>query len=121
MSQAVPVVPILAPNTRPSPCGKVRSPALTRPIVVIVTALDDCTSNVIIAPQTAPDSGVAAALPSTVRSAEPASALSPSVMTVMPSRNSPTPPRIAIAVAMRAVPSYFSAASSARAAASSFL
>src|SRR3984957_8647990 len=54
-----------------------------------------------IAPQKAPDSGVAAALPSTVRSAEPASAFSPSVMTVMPSRNSPIPPRTAIVVGMR--------------------
>src|SRR5580698_3362200 len=54
-----------------------------------------------MAPQKAPDSGVAAALPSTVRSADPASAFSPSVMTVMPSRNSPIPPRTAIAVAMR--------------------
>src|SRR5262245_5591109 len=39
-SEPVPVVPTLAPNTRPSPCGKVRSPSLTRPMVVIVTALD---------------------------------------------------------------------------------
>src|SRR5271168_5123679 len=100
MSQPVPVVPTLTPNTRPSPCGKVRSPALTSPIVVIVTALDDCTSSVTIAPQKTPDSGVAAALPSTVRRAEPASAFSPSVMTDMPSRNRPTPPRTEIAVAM---------------------
>src|SRR5262245_36467275 len=99
-SQPVPVVPTLAPNTRPSPCGKVSSPALTRPIVVIVTALDDCTSSVTIAPQKAPESGVAAALPSAVRRADPASAFRPSVMTVMPSRNSPTPPRMAIAVDM---------------------
>ena len=40
------------------------------------------------------DSGVAAALLSTVRTDEPASTLSPSVMRVMPSRNRPTPPRI---------------------------
>src|SRR5262245_60638561 len=100
-SQPVPVVPTLAPSTRPSPCGKVRSPALTRPIVVIVTALDDCTSSVMTAPQKAPESGVAAACPRTVRRADPASAFRPSVMTVMPSRNSPTPPRMAIAVDMQ--------------------
>src|SRR5262245_34976673 len=99
-SQPVPVVPTLAPNTRPSPCGKVKSPALTRPIVVIVTALDDCTSRVTTAPQKAPESGVAAAWPRAVRRADPASALRPSVMTVMPSRNSPTPPRMAIVVDM---------------------
>src|SRR5271169_4614788 len=66
----------------------------------MVVALDDCTRSVTTAPQNAPDSGVAAALPSTVRSEEPASALSPSVMTVMPSRNRPTPPRIEIVVDM---------------------
>ena len=107
MSQPVPVVPIFAPNTRPSPCGNVMSPALTSPMVVIVTALDDCTSRVTIAPQKAPDSGVDAALPSAVRSADPASAFRPSVMTVMPSRNNPTPPRMAITVDMldtRALP-----------------
>src|SRR5208283_3151412 len=102
MSHPVPVVPTFAPKTRPSPCGNVRSPALTRPIVVIVTALDDCTRSVTIAPQNAPESGVAAALASTVRNAEPASAFSPSVMTVMPSRKSPIPPKTEIAVAMPA-------------------
>ena len=90
-------------------------------MVVIVTALDDCTRSVMIAPQKAPESGVAAALPSTARSEEPASAFSPSVMIVMPSRKRPMPPRTVIAVAMpRAVSDYFSATSSARAAARSF-
>src|SRR5215831_13615348 len=56
------------------------------------------------APQNAPDSGVAAALLRVVRSPEPASALRPLVMTLMPSRNRPTPPRTAIAVDMRAPP-----------------
>src|SRR5215472_3781809 len=56
------------------------------------------------APQNAPDSGVAAALLSVVRSPEPASALRPPVMTLMPSRNRPTPPRTAIVVDMRAPP-----------------
>jgi hypothetical protein len=99
-SQPVAVVPIFAPNTRPNPCGKVSKPALTKPIVVMVVALEDWTSSAMIAPQNAPDSGVAAALPSTVRSPEPASALRPVVMTVMPSKNRPTPPRIEIAVDM---------------------
>jgi E1-E2 ATPase/AcrB/AcrD/AcrF family len=40
-SQPVPVVPTLAPRTSPNPCGKVSKPALTRPIVVMVVALDD--------------------------------------------------------------------------------
>src|SRR5262249_24388482 len=82
------------------PCAKVRSSALTRPIVVIVTALDDWTSRVMTAPQKAPESGVAAALPRAMRRADPASILRPSLMTSIPSRNSPTPPRMAIAVDM---------------------
>lgn len=66
----------------------------------MVVALDDCTRSVTIAPQNAPDRGVAAAFPSTVRSEDPASALSPSVMTVMPSKKRPTPPSIEIVVDM---------------------
>src|SRR5215831_18716731 len=101
MSQAVPVVPTFAPNTSPKPCERVSNPALTRPMVVIVVALDDCTISVMKAPQNAPDNGVAAALFSVVRSPEPANALRPLVMTLMPSRNRPTPPRIAIVVDIR--------------------
>jgi hypothetical protein len=101
-SQPVPVVPTFAPKTRPNPCGNVNKPALTRPIVVIVVALDDCTRSVTSAPQKEPRSGVAAALPSTVRSAEPANAFRPSVMTVMPSRKRPTPPITEITVDIRA-------------------
>ena len=41
---------------------------------------------------------MSAALLSTVRSPEPASPFSPAVITVMPSRNSPTPPIIEIVV-----------------------
>src|SRR5215471_13783324 len=102
ISQPVPVVPTFAPKTRPNPCWNVNKPALTRPIVVMVVALEDCTRSVTIAPQKEPSSGVAAALLSTVRRAEPASAFSPSVITVMPSRKRPTPPSIEIAVDMRA-------------------
>jgi hypothetical protein len=99
-SQPVAVVPIFAPNTRPNPCANVSRPALTKPIVVIVIALEDWTSSVTMAPQNAPDSGVAAALPNTVRRPEPAIALRPVVITVMPSKNRPTPPRIEITVDM---------------------
>src|SRR5262249_27751716 len=90
-SHPVPVVPTLAPNTRPSPCGNFSRPALTRPIVVIVVALDDCTTSVATAPQKVPLNGVAAALASTVRSADPAKVFRPVVMTVIPSRKRPTP------------------------------
>src|SRR5262245_25040893 len=71
-------------------------------MVVIVVALEDCTISVTTAPQKAPDSGVAAALLSTVRSLDPASPLRPAVMTLMPSRNKPTPPRTEIVVDMLA-------------------
>src|SRR5262245_21473396 len=93
---------MLAPNTSPRPCENVSSPAPTRPMVVIVVALDDCTSSVTNAPQNAPDNGVAAALLSVARSPEPANALRPLVMTLMPSRNRPTPPRTEIVVDIRA-------------------
>src|SRR6516162_1949776 len=102
-SQPVPVVPTLAPNTRASPCGNVSTPALTRPMVVIVVALEDCTISVTTAPQKAPDSEVAAALPSAVRNPDPASPLRPAVMTLMPSRNRPTPPRTKIVVDIRSL------------------
>ena len=65
--------------------------------------LDDCTRSVTMAPQNAPRSGVAAALPSTVRSAEPASVFKPPVMTVIPSKKKPTPPRIEIVIDIRAL------------------
>src|SRR5262245_8562392 len=71
-------------------------------MVVIVVALDDCTMSVTKAPQNAPDNGVAAALRRVVRSPEPANALRPAVMTLMPSKNSPTPPRTEIVVDMQA-------------------
>src|SRR5690348_4639632 len=57
-----------------------------------------------MAPQKAPGSGRAPALPSTERRADPASAFKPSVMTARPSRNSPTPPRMAKIVDMRVSP-----------------
>jgi hypothetical protein len=55
-----------------------------------------------MAPQKEPRSGVAAALLSTVFSAEPASDFKPSVMTVMPSRKRPMPPSTEIVVDMGA-------------------
>src|SRR5262245_18328571 len=71
-------------------------------MVVIVVALDDCTTSVTNAPQNAPDNGVAAALRIVVRSPGPATALRTFVMTLLSSRNRPTPPRTEIAVDIRA-------------------
>jgi len=70
-------------------------------MVVIVVALDDCTISVTKAPQNVPDNGVDAALLNIVRNAEPANALRPVVMTLMPSKNRPTPPRIEVVIDMR--------------------
>jgi hypothetical protein len=67
-------------------------------MVVIVVALAVWTISVAMAPHKVPRSGVAAALLSTVRNAEPAIGLSPWVMTVVPSRNRPSPPRMEMAV-----------------------
>jgi hypothetical protein len=83
-------VPTFALKTRPG--EKVRRPALTSPIVVMVVALDDCTSSVMKAPE-----GGAAAAPCSAPCAERSpQSLSSLVMTVMPSRNRPTPPRFEV-------------------------
>ena len=58
-----------------------------------------------IAPQIVPRTGVAAAFASTPRKAEPASAFKPSVITAMPRRKRPTPPRMEIIVAKTRPPS----------------
>jgi hypothetical protein len=73
-------------------------------MVVIVVALDDCTISVTKAPQNAPDNGVAATLLSVVRSPEPANAFRPLVITLIPSKNRPTPPRTEIVVEICAPP-----------------
>src|SRR5262252_8691869 len=72
-------------------------------MVVIVVALDDCTTSVTKAPQNAPDNGVAAALLSVARRPEPARALRPLVITLIPSRNRPTPPTTEIVVDIHAL------------------
>src|SRR5262245_55221083 len=69
-------------------------------MVVIVVALDDCTMSVTNAPQNVPDRRGAAALLSVALSLAPASPFRPVVMTLMPSRNRPTPPRTDIVVDM---------------------
>ncbi len=53
-SQPVTVVPILAPKITPSAWDRVNSPALTKPMVATVMALDDCTTAVIMKPEKTP-------------------------------------------------------------------
>ena len=67
-------------------------------MVLIVVALDDCTISVMKALQNVLDNGVFVVLLSVARSREPAKALRPLVMTLMPSRNRPMPPRTEIVV-----------------------
>jgi hypothetical protein len=43
-SHPVLVVPTAAPKITPTACAKVNNPALTKPMVITIVALDDCTS-----------------------------------------------------------------------------
>ena len=96
MSQSDPVVPMFAPNNSARLSEKVSNPALTRPMAVIVVALDDRTISVTKAPQNAPDNRV-----SVVRRPESASALRP-LGHAEQGTNRPTPPRTEIVVDIRA-------------------
>jgi hypothetical protein len=91
-SQPVMVVPMLAPNSTHSDCEKVSRPALTKPMAATVTALEDCTAAVTITPEARPRRRVWVEEVRTRPSAGPAACLRPSVISSMPSRNSPRPP-----------------------------
>lgn len=91
---AVPVVPMLAPKITPGACPKVRRPATTKPTVATVVAVDDWMTAVVRAPVAAPERGVWVTRASHRCSRSSATALSPSVMILMPSRNKPRPPRV---------------------------
>ena len=90
--QPVIVVPRLAPKIMPSACGKLSNPAPTKPTAATVVALEDCRIAVPTAPVAAPLHGLRVALASQRLMPAPASAFKPSVMTTMPSRNTPMPP-----------------------------
>ena len=53
-SHAVMVVPILAPIIIPADCNKLNRPALTKLTVITVVAEEDCTSAVIMKPESTP-------------------------------------------------------------------
>ena len=91
-SQPVMVVPTLAPNTTASAWRSDRIPALTKPMVATVTALDDCTSAVIDRPVSAPRMGLAVHRESSARRCAPPAIFSPSVIIVIASRNKARPP-----------------------------
>ena len=86
------VVPILAPRIMPKAAEKGISPALTNPTVATVVALEDCKTAVVIAPVNTPDIGVRVDCINARRITLPARVFMPSVMTIIPNRNSPKPP-----------------------------
>jgi len=73
-------------------CERVSRPALTKPTVATVTALDDCTVAVRHVPVTRPRRGELVHAASTLRSVAPAATFKPSVISHIPSRNRPMPP-----------------------------
>ena len=93
MIQPVLVVPRLAPISTPTDCAKGRTPALTKPIVISVVALEDWIIAVTTMPEKNAMIGRRVSESSPLRRESPASDLRPSVISVMPSRNSPIPPR----------------------------
>ena len=90
--QPVLVVPILAPIMTPIALLKVRTPALTKPMVANVVAVDDCTTMVRVIPENIAFKGESVKRTSHCLNASPASAFKLSVMRFMPNRNKPMPP-----------------------------
>ena len=95
-SQPVMVVPTLAPNSTHSAWLSVSRPALTKPIAATVTALDDCTSEVIRMPAARPRRRVLVERARMRSSAGPAASCRPSVSSHMPSRKRPMPPAMLV-------------------------
>ncbi len=91
-SQALSVVPTLEPKITHIAFCSDSSPVLTKPMLATVTAVEDCTSAVMVMPAPRPRTGVAVPRSSRPSSARPAASLRPSVSMCMPSRNRPMPP-----------------------------
>ena len=87
------VVPTLLPNTTQAACFRRSMPALVKPRVATMTALEDCTRAVIPKPASAARKRVLVERSRKACSEFPAAALSPSVIMPMPSNSSPRPPR----------------------------
>jgi hypothetical protein len=95
--------PKYAPRKTLAGTVRVGNPALTNPIVATVTAQEDCTREVMTAPEAMPRAGLRVQSPRMSRSASPAASRSPSVIIFMASRNRPTPPARVPAVVIMAV------------------
>ena len=92
-NQMVEVVPSVAPTIIPTACVKVTNPALTKPITVIMAAVEDCITAVKMAPETTALKRLDTSRCIARRSESPASPFRPSVRWWIPSRNRPSPPR----------------------------
>ena len=90
--QAVMVVPRLLPKTTRTAWRSESSPALTKPSVATVTAVEDCTSAVTTTPERMPRRVVRVPRRRICCSAPPAACCRPPVISCMPSRNRPMPP-----------------------------
>ena len=91
-SQPVMVLPTLVPKISHTACVRLSMPALTKPMVATVTAVEDCTIAVTSTPASRPRGALLVQRLSRFRSEGPAAILRPSVSRAMPSRNSPSPP-----------------------------
>ena len=91
--QAVIVVPIFAPMMMPTACERFIMPAFTKPTTMTVVAEDDCTSAVIAAPSTTAIKRFFVTMSRKPEIRLPAAFCMPSLMTDIPYRNIPNPPR----------------------------
>lgn len=85
-------VPTVAPATTGTAEAVVSMPAVTKPMVASTVALEACVATVIAMPAPNPRAGRAVTRCSDRRRPGPASDFRPSVRSVIPRRNSPTPP-----------------------------
>lgn len=93
-SHAVMVVPTFVPNKTPTLSRTVIIPALTKLINVTVTAELDCKIIVIKLPVSAPMPVLSVNLPKNLRKGLPETLRIASLMTRMPKRKMPRPPKI---------------------------
>ena len=98
--QGVVVVPSVAPTMTPIACGRVTSPALTKPMTVRLAAVEDWIAAVNSTPDTIALKWPPTSLCRVRRSASPARPFKPSVRWWIPSRNRPSPPTSVTAAAV---------------------
>src|SRR5690606_5503218 len=102
--QPVLVVPILAPIITPMACEKESTPALTKPMVASVVAVEDCTIKVKATPEVIALKGEPVNRPNHCLNVSPAISLRLSVIKVMPSKNKPIPPQSCVNTSNTQIP-----------------